>query len=87
MKQLTVRGFDKDLERRIRQIARERRLSLNRAVLELLRRGAGQVPAGGESRVVGDSLDRLVGCWSREEEAEFLRAIEPLERVDPEVWR
>jgi len=41
MKQLTVRGFDRGLERRLRELARERRVSLNRAALILLREGAG----------------------------------------------
>ena len=41
MKQLTVRGFDDDLERAIRQLARRERISLNQAALKLLRRGAG----------------------------------------------
>ena len=41
MNQLTVRGFDKGLERRLRQVARDRGVSLNRAALILLREGAG----------------------------------------------
>ena len=41
MKQLTIRGFDEDLDRAIRQLARRDGISLNRAALKLLRRGAG----------------------------------------------
>ena len=41
MKQLTIRGFDEDLERAIRQLARRDGISLNRAALKLLRRGRG----------------------------------------------
>ena len=37
MKQLTIRGFDDELIRRIRAVAREEGLSLNQAVLRLLR--------------------------------------------------
>ena len=32
--------------------------------------------------VVGNSLDHLFGCWSVQEEQEFLQAIEVFERVD-----
>ncbi len=41
MNELTVRGFDKELERRLRQVAKEQGVSLNRAALILLREGAG----------------------------------------------
>jgi hypothetical protein len=33
VKQLTVRGFDKDLERRLRDVAKTRGVSLNQAAL------------------------------------------------------
>ena len=39
--QLTVRGFDAELADSIRRLARQERISLNQAVLRLLRRGAG----------------------------------------------
>ena len=32
--------------------------------------------------VIGDSLDHLFGCWSAQEEREFLQAIEVFEQVD-----
>jgi len=37
VKQLTVRGFDKELERRLRDVARTKGVSLNQAALILLR--------------------------------------------------
>lgn len=87
MNQLTLRGFDADLERALRDLARERGCSLNRAALELMRRGAGQPDAvyGGEGRV-GDSLDSFIGLWTEEDEQELMRAIEPFEQIDPELW-
>ena len=86
MKQLTIRGFDARLERRIRQLARAEGISLNRAVLKLLHRGAGLGEAGSDREAVGDSLDHLIGTWSDEEAAEFEDAIEDLSKVDPSVW-
>jgi hypothetical protein len=68
VKQLTVRG-DKDLERRLRDVAKRRGVSLNQA------------------DVVGDSLDDLIGSWSKAEESEFLQAIIGLEEIDPSLWR
>ncbi len=87
MKQLTVRGFDKDLERRLRDVAKTRGVSLNQAALILLREGAGLEVPRRRANVVGDSLDDLIGSWSKAEEAEFLGAIGNLEEIDPSLWR
>ena len=87
MKQLTVRGFDKDLERRLREVAKVRGVSLNQAALILLREGAGLDGPRRRANVVGDSLDHLIGSWSKAEESEFLRAIGSFEEIDPSLWR
>lgn len=89
MKQLTLRGFDAHLESRLREVARERQISLNRAALYLLRRGAGLAGSGREDAPgqVGAALDSFIGVWSADEEAELLEAIGPLEQIDPELWR
>jgi hypothetical protein len=87
VKQLTVRGFDKELERRLRDVARARGVSLNQAALILLREGAGLEAPRRRANVVGDSLDHLIGSWSQSEEAEFLRAIADLEGIDTGLWR
>jgi hypothetical protein len=86
MKQLTVRGFDKALERRLRDVARTRGVSLNQAALILLREGAGLDTPRRRAHVVGDSLDHLIGSWSKVEEAQFLRAISDLEEIDRSLW-
>jgi plasmid stability protein len=75
MKQLTVRGFDDELERRIKALAHSRGISLNRAALLLLRRGAGLTESHPSSQVVGDSLDEFIGAWSEDEERELLESI------------
>jgi hypothetical protein len=87
MKQLTVRGFDKALERRLRDVAKTRGISLNQAVLILLREGAGLDMPRRRANTVGDSLDGLIGSWSKAEESEFLQAISVLEEIDPSLWR
>ncbi len=87
MKQLTVRGLDKDLERRLREVAKARGVSLNRAALILLKEGAGLDTAGRGARVVGDSLDHLIGSWSKDEERDFLKAINVLEEIETALWR
>jgi len=86
MNQLTVRGFDKALARRIREVAKARGLSLNQAAVLLMRQGAGLAPAA-PPQCVGDSIKAFIGAWSREEEAEFRRAVRPLEKVDAAFWK
>jgi hypothetical protein len=86
LKQLTIRGFDKPLERRVRDEARAAGSSLNRAALRLMRRGAGldqAAPAPG----VGASLDHLIGTWSAEDERAIDEAMRAFERVDEDLWR
>jgi len=86
MDQLTIRGFDSRLERKIRQLARADGISLNKAVLRLLQKGAGLGSEGPGHEVVGDSLDHLIGTWTPEEAEEFEGAVEDLSKVDPSVW-
>jgi len=86
MTQLTVRGFDKELERRLREVARRDGVSLNRAALHLLRRGAGLGDAPARTNQVGNALDHLAGAWSATEADEVRAATRVFERVDPELW-
>ena len=87
MKQLTIRGFDEELSRRIRQLARREGMSLNRAVLTLLRRGAGLGTPAGDPDIVGDSLDHLIGTWTAEQAAEMDRALEDFGHIDDDMWK
>ena len=87
MNQLTIRGFGDDLQRAIEALARERSISLNRAAVLLIRRGAGLADERVPPIVVGDSLDEFIGSWTTEDEAEFLRSIEGMEQIDHELWR
>jgi hypothetical protein len=87
MKQLTIRGFEKELQRKLEELARREDLSLNKAALELMRRGAGLEPGTPDPSVVGDRLDAFIGSWSGARERELLDAISPFETVDESFWR
>ena len=87
MNQLTIRGFDDELACRIRQIANREGISLNRAVLKLLRRGAGLGERKGDGDTVGSSLDHLIGAWTHQEAVEMERALEDLSYVDEAMWK
>ena len=87
MQQLSLRGFDKELERRIRELARREKISLNKAALTLMRRGAGIVESPDASATVGEALDSFIGRWSSRDERRLLDSIAACEAVDPELWR
>ena len=86
MRQLTIRGFDAELSRCIRGLAAREGISLNQAVLRLLRRGAGLGRESAGAHVVGSSLDHLMGTWTAEEADEMERAIEEFARIDEAMW-
>ena len=85
MQQLTIRGFDLELEHHLRQVAKALNLSLNKAALYLMRKGAG-LDAAPQPEVVGDSVDHLIGTWSTAEVEEFRVATQGFERVEEENW-
>ena len=86
MNQLTVRGFDDELSASLRRLAKSEGISLNKAALKLMRKGAGLTGSKGNPNVVGNSLDDLFGVWSREEAESFDSALEFFETVDESKW-
>ena len=85
--QLTIRGFDDELATRIQRLANREGLSLNQAVLKLLRLGAGIGQGKGAADTVGPSLDHLIGTWTPEEAEEMDKALQSLADVDEATWQ
>ncbi|NBC30845.1 MAG: hypothetical protein GVY29_12745 [Spirochaetes bacterium] len=85
MANLTLRGLDDELRKRLERAAQERKQSLNATVIALLRESVGlTAPPIHKSY---DDLDHLAGTWSAAEAAEFDRAVEDFGQVDPELWK
>jgi hypothetical protein len=87
MNQLTIRGFGDDLQHAIETLARERGISLNRAAVLLIRRGAGLDDDGPHAKGIGDALDDFIGSWTAADEAALLGSIEAMEQIDDALWR
>jgi len=68
------------VDQALRRRARERRISLNRLLIEEL---AGASGASDSRRF--RSLQGLAGCWK--EDPEFDRAIEDQRRIDRKLWQ
>ena len=45
------------------------------------------VPQTGQEGQIGQALDRFIGTWSAEQEAEVLEAVEVFEQVDESFWQ
>ncbi len=87
MNQLTIRGFDDDLKERIRSLAEQEGISLNRAAVKLLKKGAGLMDIGAGRGKVGNSLDHLIGSWSKERVDDFKSIMVEFEKIDESIWQ
>lgn len=87
MKQLSIRGFDEELEQRLHLLAKEENISLNKATLKLLRQATGLDKKAQQSNVVGDALDEFIDVWSKDEEKNFNDAIKGCEIIDESLWQ
>jgi hypothetical protein len=87
MNQLTIRGFDAELQQRLESIAQEKGISLNKAALHLLRKGAELNETSKNTHIIGAALDEFIGSWSAKEETQFLQSIKACEQIDEDFWR
>ena len=84
MKAITLRNIPPSVEKAIRAKARQKKISVNRAVIELLEERVG---AAQRKRVLHHDLDRFVGSWSREKAKEFDDILQDMRQIDPEIWK
>jgi len=85
MKAITLRNIPPEVEKAIREKARQKRISANRAVLELLEERVGILE--GKKKVTHSDLDDLAGSWSASEAKAFASALRKQRRIDDELWR
>jgi TRAP-type C4-dicarboxylate transport system substrate-binding protein len=85
MTAITLRNIPPEVQKAIREKARQKRISTNRAVIELLRERLGILE--GKGKQTHHDLDELAGSWSAAEAARFDKAIPRLREIDPELWR
>ena len=86
MNQLTLRGFDDELNGHLQRLARREGISLNKAALRLLRKGAGLTAGADEDRTIGSSLDFFIGSCTAAEADELAAALEELHTIDESMW-
>ena len=64
MTELTLRGFDPELEKRLRELAARENSSLNKAALKLMRRGAVLEAVASPGPGIGSQLRQFAGQLS-----------------------
>ena len=85
--QLTLRGIGPELAQHIRQLSHDEGISLNKAALRLLAKGAGLEHTSKKNDTIGADLDHLFGVWREAEARQFLTSIQSCEQVDEEFWK
>lgn len=85
MTQLTIRGFDPDLEKRLHDLAKRDQLSLNKAALKLMRRGAGLEHEHSPDQQIVQLLQSFSGCMSVAEAEQIDSAIAQSRSQDLEL--
>jgi hypothetical protein len=78
---LTVRNLPKDVASALEREKRRRGTSMNQTVIDLLRQGLGVT--GTRS----NGLARLAGSWTKADQEQFLASIQPLNEIDPDLWK
>lgn len=80
MPNLSLRGLDAATLSRIKATARRARTSVNRLIVETLRREYGNAAE------TFDDLDELAGSWTKQDAAAFEAATAAFSEVDPALW-
>jgi len=79
MAQYTVRNVPAGLDRALREWAKRRNVSLNRAIVDALKRGIGI-----EGEQEHSDLDDLVGTWQEDPVCE--QALTDQDTIEPDIW-
>ena len=80
---LSIRGLPLDVAHGLERERRQRGTSLNRTVIDLLRRALGLLP----DHPYDNGLGRHAGTWSATDLRSFEEATRCFECVDPDLWR
>jgi hypothetical protein len=85
LKTLSLRGIDGELAEKLRKAAEKTGGSLNKTVLEILRKSLG-LSSERREKVFHD-LDDLAGTWSDEDWKKFKKATKHFEGIDKDLWK
>jgi hypothetical protein len=85
MKTVTLRNIPHTLDRMIGARGRAKKMSLNKAVIDLLEEHLGSSIPSKESEY--HDLDDLAGVWSQQEADAFDKALTRQRSIDKDLWK
>ncbi|MBM4126439.1 MAG: hypothetical protein FJ247_03690 [Nitrospira sp.] len=86
MKAITLRNLPPEVARTVQRRAKQKKTSMNKAVIDLLEESTG-TSAHTPEPVRYHDLDHLAGTWTEKEAAAFETLITEQRRIDPELWK
>ena len=84
MKALTIRDVPKEIEKKVKQLAVQKNISLNKAVISLLEETA---ETKKRKRTLYHDLDHLAGSWNNREASLFEKTLKQQRSIDKEIWK
>jgi hypothetical protein len=84
MKQITLRGIPENIETIAQEEARTKGVSLNKAFISLLRKGATQ--QGRKKPRSKSEFASFLGLWNEEDAAVFDESLRKQRDIDKELW-
>ena len=85
MATITLRKLPPEIEREIRKQAKEKGISVNKAVIGLLEKQVDSKQKGRKNK--HHDLDHLFGSWTKRQSEGFDKALAEQREIDPELWR
>ena len=85
LKTISLRGIDEELAESLKKTAEKTGGSINKTVLEILRKSLG-LSSKKRERVFHD-LDDLAGTWSDDDWEQFKKATRHFAGIDKDLWK
>jgi hypothetical protein len=87
MKQITIRGVPREVEEIVKEEAKRKGISLNKAFISVLESASGIKTKNRKEKAIYHDLDHLAGLWSDEESEDFMKNLENQRKIDEELWK
>jgi hypothetical protein len=85
MKSITIHGIDDITSQQLQNIAEKLGLSLNKTIKKILQEALGIKPSEISSK--RSEFEEFCGIWTKDDQKEFNKAVEPLRQINPEDWK
>jgi len=85
MKAITVRGIDSFISSKLKQVAKNKKKSVNQLVLDMIKQNIGMQKRK-KYTIKYDDLDHLFGIWTDAEFDKIQSIIDGQRKIDRELW-